>query len=272
MYSLVRLGTKFTSLSLTLALFAASSTTTASAQSADELAKKLANPIASMISVPIQQNFDFNGGPNKNGFVSTTNIQPVIPIALGPNWNLIVRTILPIVHQERIQPTHESGLSDISQSFFFSPSKPGPGGLVWGVGPVFLYPTATNNKLGGQKWGAGPTAVALVQKGKWTLGALVNHIWSFAGSSNRQNISRTFLQPFVSYALGGGLSIGANTEATYDWVNKTWNVPVNLSVNKLFKVGKQPIQFSIGPKYYIARPNGGSRWGVRATLTFLFPK
>ena len=148
-----------------------------------DLAKQLANPVSSLISVPLQNNFDFGIGPDEDGFRYTLNVQPVIPISLTPEWNLISRTILPIIYQDEIFPGSgdQFGLGDTLQSLFLSPAKPGPGGLIWGVGPVLLLPTGTDDLLGGEKWGAGPTAVALVQHGPWTVGFLGNHVWSFAG-------------------------------------------------------------------------------------------
>jgi hypothetical protein len=142
-----------------------------------------------------------------------------------------------------------------------------------GAGPVFLYPSATtNNALGGQKWGAGPTAVLLKQKNGWTYGILANDIMSFAGTSSRQNVSSTFLQPFLSYTAKTYTTYGINTESTYDWTNSQWTVPVNATVAQLLKFGKQPIQFQLGARYYPEKPNGGANWGVRFAVTLLFPK
>ena len=153
---------------------------------AAELAKKLQNPIASLISVPIQNNFDFGAGPDGDGFQYKVNLQPVIPLSLSEDWNLITRTILPIVYQENVVGTSsQAGLADTMESLFFSPSKPTKGGWVWGAGPAFLLPTATDDLLGAEKWGAGPTGVLLKQAKGWTYGALANHIWSFAGESGR---------------------------------------------------------------------------------------
>jgi hypothetical protein len=166
---------------------------------AQDLAKKLSNPIASLISVPFQFNYDTGYGPN-DGDKAYVNIQPVIPFTLNDDWNLISRTIVPIAYQNDIAgPSGDQfGLGDISQSLFFSPSKPTANGIIWGVGPVLLLPTATDDLLGGGKWGAGPTAVVLTQRGPWTIGMLANHIWSFAGDDDRSDINSTFLQPFVS--------------------------------------------------------------------------
>jgi hypothetical protein len=258
----------------------------------EDLAKKLQNPVAALISVPFQNNFDFGLGPSHDGFRYTLNIQPVIPISLNENWNLISRTILPVISQhkaigapieaggeelESIQPTRPSvdvnqdGLGDTVQSFFLSPVKPGPGGTIWGVGPVFLLPTATDDFLGSGRWGAGPTAVLLKQTCGWTFGVLVNHIWSIAGDEHRPYVNSTFLQPFLSYTTKTKTTFGVNTESTYDWRAKQWLVPINFTISQLLKIGKLPLSLQIGTKYYAEGPNTAPDWGLRTTLTFLFP-
>jgi hypothetical protein len=247
----------------------------ASAGAAAELAKKLANPISSLISVPIQVNYDENIGPREKGSQLRINIQPVIPISLNDNWNLISRTILPIIDQDDIlfEGRGETGLGDIVQSLFFSPKAPTSGGLIWGVGPVALLPTATDDELGGEKWGLGPTVVALKQEGPWTFGMLANHIWSVAGDDDRADVSATFVQPFLSYITKTHTTLGLNTESTYDWNAEQWSVPVNLTVNQLLKLGTQPIQLGGGVRYWAESPdNGPEGWGFRFQLTFLFPK
>ncbi len=160
-----------------------------------ELAKKLANPVASLISVPIQANYDSNFGPAEEGSVWRINIQPVAPFALTDNWNLITRTIIPVIDQRDlpVAGSGASGLGDIVQSFFFSPATPTSGGLIWGVGPVLLLPSASDAALGGEKWGIGPTFVGLKQQGPWTFGALANHIFSVAGEDARADINATFV-------------------------------------------------------------------------------
>ena len=241
----------------------------------EDLAKKLSNPVASLISVPIQANYDENIGPNEDGSVWKINIQPVIPFTLNENWNLISRTILPIISQDDVPVTGmgESGIGDIVQSLFFSPKEPTSGGLIWGAGPVFLLPTASDDALGGEKWGIGPTAVVLKQAGTWTYGALVNHIESFAGDDDRADISATFLQPFLIYITKTKTTIGLNTESTYDWESEQWSVPINFTVSQLLKIGKQPISIGVGVRYWADSPdNGPEDWGGRLQLVFLFPK
>ena len=260
---------------LTSILIAIFFTVPAFAQDDAELAKKLSNPVASLISVPIQANYDENIGPNEEGSLWKINIQPVIPITLNENWNLISRTILPIVNQNDIPITGmgESGIGDIVQSIFFSPKAPTSGGLIWGAGPVFLIPTASDNALGAEKWGIGPTAVALKQAGPWTYGALVNHIASFSGEENRADVNATFIQPFLSYITKTKTTLGLNTESTYDWESEQWSVPINFTVNQLLKIGPQIIQIGGGIRYWAASTdNGAEDWGARVQLAFLFPK
>jgi len=248
-----------------------------------ELAKKLNNPIASLISVPFQSNWDFGieapdevkkipGLHFRNAYRYTLNVQPVIPISISKDWNLIIRTIVPFIYSE--SPIKElddrEGLGDIVQSFFFSPKAPTSSGWIWGAGPVFLYPSGTDG-LSARKWGAGPTAVVLKQESGWTYGLLANHIWSFSGPG-LNDISSTFLQPFVAYTTKTYTTFALNTESTYDWENSQWTVPINLMVSQLLKIGSHPIQFQVGGRYYAEKPDGGPDWGLRFAVTLLFPK
>jgi hypothetical protein len=238
-------------------------------------AKQLANPVSALISVPLQLNFDDNIGPLDKGSRVTLNMQPVVPFSLNESWNLISRTILPLVNQRDIIPGSgsQSGLGDTVQSLFFSPVHPTASGWIWGAGPVFLLPTATDKLLGAEKWGAGPTVVALKQKGPWTYGGLVNHIWSFAGDSDRDDISSTFVQPFVGYTTAAAWSFDLQTESTYDWKNKQWNVPLVFLVSKVTTIGSQLVQVQAGPRYYIKHFDGGPEGlGFRIALTLLFPR
>lgn len=245
------------------------------AQEAD-LAQKLNNPVAAMISVPFQFNYDGKIGARDQGGRTTLNIQPVVPFALNSDWNIISRTILPVISQWDVGPGtgRQFGLSDITQSLFLSPREPGPGGLIWGVGPVFRIPTATDELLGGSRWGAGPTAVVLKQAGPWTIGALANHVWSVGGATRggAGQVSMTFIQPFLSYTTAEAWTFALNTETTYDWANDKLTVPVNAVVSKLVKIGGQPISLFAGVRYYAITPYSGPKgFGARAGLTFLFP-
>ena len=247
----------------------------ASADEASEMAKKLANPISSLISLPIQANYDQNFGSNEEGERWLVNVQPVIPISLNEDWNIISRTILPLIDQKNmpLPGMKKTGLGDITQSIFFSPKAPTSSGWIWGVGPVLYLDTATDDALGAQKWGAGPTAVALKQVGPWTYGALVNQVNSFAGDGSREDISAAFVQPFVSYVTSTKTTISLNAESSYNWKGNEWSVPVNLFVAQMLKAGDQLLQVGVGARYWAEAPNFGPEgWGLRLQLTLLFPK
>ena len=246
--------------------------TSAFAYEDDTLAKQTQNPIANLISLPLQSNWDFGIGP-ADSMRYTLNVQPVIPFSLNEEYNLITRTIIPYIYAEAPvrNRNDKSGLGDILQSFFFSPKKPVNGWLL-GAGPVLLYPSATKDELGKEKWAAGPTAVVLKQVSGWTYGMLFNHLWSFAGDDDRSNVNATFLQPFVSFTTRTFTTFGVNTESTYDWKNSDWTVPINVTATQLLKLGNQPFSLTLGWRYYAEAPSGGPDWGLRFVVTLLFPK
>ncbi len=245
-----------------------------------ELAQKLANPIASLISVPIQMNYDHGFGP-QDGDKVTTNIQPVIPFKLNDNFSLVTRTILPVVWQDDIAGNSgtQFGLSDTLQSFFLvpTPQATSVGAFTWGIGPAFTWPTSTDPLLGLGTWGAGPTGVFLFQtptsKGSWTWGALVNQQWGYAETrGNVPDLNNTFLQPFLSFTTPSAWTFTLNTESTYNWTSNEWSVPINFAISKLTSIGEQKVQFQGGVGYWAESPtNGPEDLRARFTVTFLFP-
>lgn len=242
-------------------------------ESAEALAKKLANPISSLISLPFQNNTDLGIG-DANGSKNTLNIQPVIPISLTDNLNLITRVVLPYITQYNITGVgnHESGLGDAVMSVFISPSN-AKNGITWGAGPVFLIPTGTNDFLTTKKFGVGPTAVGLYQSHGMTLGGLVNQIWSVAGNEDRSDVSSLFFQPFFNYNWKSGAGIGGNFEITQNWQSDTTTVWFNPTISAVTSLGTQKTQFAIGPRFNLAAPDGAKAdIGVRAVVVFLFPK
>jgi len=240
-----------------------------------ELAQELSNPLADLMTFPFQVNYDRDIGPFDDGWKLQTNIQPVIPFHLNEDWNLISRTIIPVIYQDDIFPDAGSqfGLGDINLSLFFSPKKPTSGGITWGIGPVLLLPTATEDLLGAKKWGAGPTAVALMVRGPWTIGMLANHLWSYAGDSDRQDISSTFLQPFVAYTWPSAWTLSVQSESSYNWKTENWSVPVNVAASKLVRLGRLPVSLQAGVGYWAESPDVGPE-GLRFRLqaNFVLPK
>lgn len=268
----------------------------ANAQSDSDLAQELTNPIAGLIQAPFQNNFDWGGGPHNNAFRYTLNFQPVIPLSLSNDWNLIVRTIIPFASWDGVFPQSESGLGDSVQSFFFSPSRPTASGIVWGAGPVFLYPTATNAFFAGRQWGAGPTGVILRLDGPWTYGVLANHIWSLTDvpsptalgappseseteemiaegptTPGRWRISTTFVQPFLTYTFPTHTTTFLTSESQYNWTTRQWTVPINVGANQLVRVGGQIVQLGGAFRYWVERPSGGPTWGLRFSATWVLP-
>lgn len=255
-----------------LMVFAASlfclATSSANAQSGDaDLAQELTNPIANLITVPIQMNFDSDIGPMDTGDKFTTNIQPVIPFSISDDWNLITRTIFPVISQSDVLQNSGSqfGLGDVNMSLFFSPKRIGASGITWGVGPVFVLPTATDSLLGTKKWSAGPGVVALTIRGPWTFGVLANHVWSFAGDNDRQDISNTFMQPFAAYTTPDAWTFALLGEPSYNWKSEAWSVPLNFGVSKLIRIGKLPVSLQAGIGYWLDSPASGAE-GIRYRL------
>jgi len=240
---------------------------------AQDVAKKLQNPVASLISVPFQNNFQYGLGPDKKGSQYILRLQPVIPISLNSDWNMIFRPILPFMTQHSvIGHTSQIGLSDLELEVFFSPKEASAGNLFWGLGPILLLPTATDNMLGYQKWGMGPSAVVLTQRGPWTIGMLANHLFSYAGKSGRNNISVSYLQPFIAHSNKSGTSLNFSSETSYNWKAGLWSIPLIGGVSQIIPICGHLISAGLSGLYYAKTPTDGPIWGIRATITLLFIK
>lgn len=252
------------------------------AQDQGDLAKAAQNPVAAMISLPFQNNTLFGVGPDDD-VANVLNIQPVIPFTVG-DWNIINRTIVPVVYlpdvtsglpelPEGVSGGDSLGLGDINHSIYFSPANSGP--VIWGVGPSLSIPTATDKKLGTQKRSAGPAAVALAQPGPWVIGSLVRQLWSFAGDSDRQDVSQLLIQPFVNYNMDQGWYLVSSPIVTANWKadsDDTWTVPAGGGFGTIFRIGDQPINAQLQGFYNVEHPQFGPEWVMRFQLQFLFPK
>ena len=244
-------------------------------QDKESLAKELSNPVAALISLPLQLNYDENIGIDDKGSRMTLNVQPVVPFSINDDWNIISRTILPVIEQSDIYSGagSQSGIGDIVQSVFFSPKALTSNGWVWGAGPVLLLPTGSDDLLTADKFGLGPTAVVLKQQGPWTYGALGNHIWSVGGSDNKADVNATFFQPFLSYTTHTATTFALNTESTYDWESEQLALPVNMTITKVISIGDQLISVGGGVRYWVkSTDNGPEGVGFRLIFTMLFPK
>jgi hypothetical protein len=239
------------------------------ASSQEDLAQQLSNPLADLVTVPIQSNHDNGLGVNGDGQRTTINLQPVIPFNLDSGATIVTRTIIPLVRQKDVVPgTSQEGVGDISLSAWYSRSN--ESGVTWGIGPTLLIPT--NSAVSGDTWGGGVTAIALKAAGNWTVGGLASQTWSL-GKDPTKKIDRTFLQPFVAYDAGQGWTLSASTEGLYDRVTNDWSVPVTLAVSKLTRVGKLPVSWQLGSGYWATSPQGGPEgWRVRLAATVVLPK
>ena len=243
-----------------------------SAAEQQDLAKQLANPVSSLVSLPFQFNWEQNVGPDQQTrFV--LNVQPVMPFSINRDWNLIARVIMPFISQP---PLVEGGLpafgvGDVLASFFFSPSS---SAVIWGAGPAVNLPSTTVTTLGTEKWSAGPTAVVLKQIGPWTVGTLFNQIWSFSGNPDRASVNRMFLQPFVSHQTAKTVTLTLQSETTADWEVEEgrWTVPINISLSKLSTFGAFPASYQFGGGGFVVHPDVGPSWKVRSAIVILLPR
>lgn len=244
------------------------------------LAQQLANPVAALVSIPFQWNWDDRIGAREDINRLTLNIQPVVPINLSKDWNLISRTILPVIHQSDANSTINQGrfdngvdFGDSVQSLFLSPSRPGPWGLIWGLGPVAMLPTGTNTFTTANQWALGPTGVVLKQSGPWTVGVLANHLWSVQNRGRLADVNNSFVQPFISYTTPNAWTATLQTETSYDWQGEQWAVPVNFVVTKILKLGDQLVSVGAGVRYWAEGPQQGPHgWAGRVVFTLLLPK
>jgi len=244
------------------------------AEKADTLRKAAQNPIASLISVPFQWNSNFNIGPYDRT-QSLLNIQPVVPVKVQESWNLIMRFITPVLSQPDTTAPEKGtfGLGDMNPTFFLSPAKAGK--LIWGFGPAFVLPTATDPSLGQGKLSIGPSFVGLVQPKKWTLGVLASNVWSVAGKADRPEVNQFLLQYFINYNMAKGYYVTLQPIVTSNWraeEGEKWTVPFGGGLGRVFKLGPQPVNINFQAYYTPVRPTGASSFTIRAQYTMLYPK
>ncbi len=257
-----------------LKIMVAATTACAQEKGTPDLAKASQNPVSSLISVPFENNINFNAGSeDETDYI--LNIKPVYPMNVSENWNLINRLIVPVISQGERAPGQgrEFGLGDFTYQAFLSPAKPGR--IIWGVGPTLVIPTGTDDRLTSDKWSLGPSTVVLTMPGHWVLGALVQNVWSFAGDSDDQDVNQFLLQYFINYNMKGGWYLTSSPNITANWKadsENTWTVPFGGGFGRVFKIGKQPVNMKLAGYYNAERPDDGSDWTLQVSLTLLFPK
>ncbi len=240
----------------------------------EDLAKKVANPFAKMIKVPFQGNYDQDIGQTQ-GHKTYVKIEPLIPISLNENWYLFSYSKLPVIDQKNVSlaDSHQTGISDLQQHFFLSPTTFNREKLIWGLGPVFSLPTASYHLLGAQKWSVGPTSGLYKQQGPWTVGTLLYHLWSVAGSDSRPYVNTTYFEPRIAYTSHSAWTVTLISQSDYDWRAREWSIPVDCDISKIVTLGKQHLSILGGIRYWVTSadtdPHGV---GYRFEINFLFPK
>ena len=245
---------------------------TAWAQDASDLAKTIQNPIAAMVTLPFQANWNHGiGDYDRTGM--NLNIQPVVPFTGGDKWNIISRTIIPVNSVPIGETGSEFGIGDTSLSLFWSAKNPGK--VIWGVGPAITLPTASNGEvLGSQKLSIGPTGILFYATGNWTMGLVASNTWSIAGDDDREDVNFFFAQYFVNYNLGNGWAIGTAPIVTANWEaesDQRWTIPFGLQVSKIMRFGKQPVNLLLGYYENSEHPDGGAESQVRFQINLLYP-
>ncbi len=246
------------------------------ALSAEELAKLAQNPVGNLISVPFQNNVNLNDGPQK-ATQNVLNVQPVIPIEISKDWNIITRTILPVISQPALHSgdSRTNGIGDLQFTAFLSPAAPGK--WIWGVGGIVQAPTHSNAALGNDNWGLGPSVVILhLAKGSpWVYGALVNNLWSLSSRADAPAYNNGLIQPFLNYNFAGGTYLTSSPILTVNWNadgGNRWTIPVGGGIGHIFHLGKLPVNTQVSAYYNAVRPDYEANWQIRAQVQFMFPK
>lgn len=237
-----------------------------------DLNKAVQNPVSNLVSVPFQNNMNFNVGPDDR-VQNVLNIQPVWPFELNEDWNLITRTILPVISQPAPGQDRTDGIGDLNFTAFISPRQPGK--WIWGLGPVLAFPTATDDVLGADKWSAGPSAVVLTMRGSWVIGILASQLWDYAGDDDAADVNSFLLQYFINYNLPSGWYISSAPINTANWEaasGEKWTIPVGVGAGKIVQVGKIPMNISGQVYYNVEKPRGAPDWTLRFQVQLLFPK
>jgi len=242
---------------------------TTSAMTDQALAKSVHNPFEDFVKLPIESDTEFEVGPHHKAGDSL-NIAPLVPFSLNGDWDLIAEPSLTVTYLP--SPHEQTGLEDLQTSFFLTPAKERI--WIWGVGPIFQFPTASSSELGTGRWSAGPTAALIYSEGPWFNGILAYQLMSFAGNRERGSVNQTFLEPDVSYNFESGWYIQCEPSITYDWtaeVANAWTIPMGADIGRAFKMGSQNLSLQVGAYDLLKRPDDAPQWILRVSVTFLFP-